>query len=423
MRRVATSRQQRNRRRQRSKKNKEPKVCSFCLPFWICLFFLVPFLLHAHDSIRSNLFHSYVFKCVNALELAVVSLVLLLNLSLFSPSNSLLLPFSFNFSPELCPFFLSLFPSPRARIALSCRLSSPSRAAMTITRRTLLLLFAITACVCAIGACATSWRSILARPPTPHAHADPELDSAADAAASAANLTELSEFDLPSKQKWMMAAHLLSHRSSGVRVPLAGVSVLIHARLQSCRPTLPPDPRQLPPSLRRPPSNGRTRPSVPYAQLECVQAWAENVLLASNRAGVVALPLSVPESRLSGGDPRALLTASTRRLQLRLLRQCAHYTPSDLVWMSMTNFAPDGSATRAAAARGEREWDPQGLAALLINSPSLPGFDEQLETRQVLWPFNTAGMCTNGRDRGAQLSSASFGSASSTAADSCVLTD
>lgn len=261
---------------------------------------------------------------------------------------------------------------------------------MSPSRRTLLLLFAIAACICAIGACAASWRTILARPTAPRALA--ELDSAADAAA--ANLTELSEFDLPSKHNWMMSTHLLSHRSSGVRVPLAGVSVLIHARLQSCRPSLPPDPRQLPPSLRRPPSNGRTRPSEPYAQLECMQAWAENVLLASNRAGVVALPLSVPESRLSGGDPPALLTASTRRLQLRLLRQCAHYTPSDLVWMSMTNFSPDGSATKAAAARGEREWDPQGLAALLINSPSLPGFDGQLETRQVLWPFNPAGSCT-----------------------------
>jgi len=177
------------------------------------------------------------------------------------------------------------------------------------------------------------------------------------------------------------------------------VSALLHARLQSCRPTLPADPRLLPPSLRRPPSNAGTNPRDPYAQLECIQAWAENVLLASNRAGVVVLPLSVPESRLSGADPPALLTASTRRLQLRLLRQCAHYTPSDLVWMSMMDFSPDGSLTKAAAARGEREWDPQGLAALLINSPHLPGFDPQLETRQVLWPFNSKGAHTHTKNR------------------------
>ena len=110
---------------------------------------------------------------------------------------------------------------------------------MSPSRRTFLFLFTITACICAIGAGAASWRTIIARPTAPHAHAELDSAAAATAAASAANLTELSEFDRPSKHNWMMATHLLSHRSSGVRVPLAGVSVGVVTLTLFWQPKLP----------------------------------------------------------------------------------------------------------------------------------------------------------------------------------------
>jgi hypothetical protein len=84
------------------------------------------------------------------------------------------------------------------------------------------------------------------------------------------------------------------------------------------------------------------------------------------------------------------LVASTRRLHFRLHRQCPALTGTDLLWLDMRDFS---SSKVTEATTDERKFEAQGLVALLINTPRLPGYRSDLETRQVLWPFDPRGQC------------------------------
>jgi len=178
--------------------------------------------------------------------------------------------------------------------------------------------------------------------------------------------------------RWLLSVHLLDGLSRA-RLPLVGVSVLSHARLQSCRPSL--NPLLLPPSMRLPPPHAMTST---YAQLECLQVHRDNALLTSNSVGLAPVELRVPSAHLSSADSSSLLAASTRSLHFHLLHQCPNYTPTDWMWMSIVH----GSAQME---QQDSEWDPQGLTVLLINSPQLPYYSAKYETRQVVWPFQTEG--------------------------------
>jgi hypothetical protein len=137
-----------------------------------------------------------------------------------------------------------------------------------------------------------------------------------------------------------------------------------------------------------------------------VSEWAENWALRSNDAGLAPIQLRLPTERLSQlqrlledshSPPASLapqLVASTRRLHFQLHRQCPALTGTDLLWLDMMDFAPSGNSKKeAATAAVKRKFDPQGLVALLINTPRLPGYRSDLETRQVLWPFDPRGQC------------------------------
>lgn len=218
------------------------------------------------------------------------------------------------------------------------------------------------------------------------------------------------DVDAPT-HSWLLALRLLDGQSKA-HLPLVNTSVLVHARLQSCRPTIPASPLLLPPSLRSAPCtlDGSCGSAfrLPYAQLECIHVWAENWMEWTNIVGLASIPLTAPAARFAGSRPeqRSQMSASTKRMQLRLMKQSPAFTASDLIWMDMMDFDPSGKLTAAARARGEREFDPQGLAAVRINGPGLPGFKPELETRQLLWPFNPAGQCgLHEIERGARLES------------------
>ena len=206
--------------------------------------------------------------------------------------------------------------------------------------------------------------------------------------------------DSASTHSWLLAVRLLDGASQD-HLPLINTSLLVHARLQSCRPTVPASPLLLPPSLRSPPcaSDGSCgSDSASYAQLECVHVWHENWALWSNNVGLAPIPLVAPAARFASPtrpEQRAQMGASTKRMQLRLMKQSPVFTPLDLIWMEMMDFDPSGKLTAEAQKRGEREFDPQGLAAVLVNGPGLPQFNPELETKQLLWPFNPAGQCGN----------------------------
>jgi len=215
-------------------------------------------------------------------------------------------------------------------------------------------------------------------------------------------------------QSFLLALRLMRRPDS---LPLVGCNVLAHARLQRCRPSFPlHQSALLPPSLRLPPpSTGTTstlssgskqqpasQPLLPYPQLECVSEWAENWALRSNDAGLVPLQLRLPTARfnqlqrlledshaLPSASSSSQLVTSTRRLHFQLHRQCPALTGTDLLWLDIMDFS--SSKATGATAVAERKFEAQGLVALLINTPRLPGYRSDLETRQVLWPFDPRG--------------------------------
>jgi hypothetical protein len=132
-----------------------------------------------------------------------------------------------------------------------------------------------------------------------------------------------------------------------------------------------------------------------------VSEWSENWALRSNDAGLAPIPLRLPTERLRQlqrllEDPHAApslpssqLVASTRRLHFQLHRQCPTLSGTDLLWLDMMDFSSSKAIEAITAA--ESKFEAQGLVALLINTPRLPGYRSALETRQLLWPFDPRG--------------------------------
>lgn len=216
--------------------------------------------------------------------------------------------------------------------------------------------------------------------------------------------------NIPNEYDWLLITRI--HEASHTLLPLADVTILLTGRLQVCRPNQVRLESMMPPSIRggTPPHHHNNIADTIDLHNECIIFWHSNIFTSTNSVGVVSLHLSVPRVIFDSHPhptnheaapllTRRIIHATNKRLQHDIRHECHPWRPSDRIWMDMFRFGSLDSFDEEEAAKGRsaaaaREWSPQGIATIDVNLPELPGYRLELETRQLLWPFDPASEST-----------------------------